>query len=129
MSALEMKFFYDEGLETADGSLAYEILCDPMVPFGLEKLGSPSDEGKSIDVALDVQSRTIFFQDRGRGRLYHRGMAQPAYGRQHRSAAYQIPKELKGKRIGISDFNSVRHWGIQIQLRKASLDKERDADG
>ena len=37
-------------------------------------------------------------------------------------------KELKGKRVGISDFNSLRHWGIQIQLRKAGLDIERDVE-
>ena len=39
MLAHEMNIFYDGGLKTADGSLAYEILRDPMVPFGLEKLG------------------------------------------------------------------------------------------
>src|SRR5678816_335174 len=39
MAAHEMNFLTDEGLKTADGSLGYEILRDPMVPFGLEKLG------------------------------------------------------------------------------------------
>jgi ABC-type nitrate/sulfonate/bicarbonate transport system substrate-binding protein len=34
--------------------------------------------------------------------------------------------DLKGKRVGISDFNSIRHWAIQIQLKKAGLDLERD---
>jgi len=36
--------------------------------------------------------------------------------------------ELKGKRIGISDFNSNRHWGISIWVRKAGLDPERDVE-
>ena len=66
-AAHEMNYFYDEGLKTADGSLAYELLTDSMVPFGLEKLGiSQAMKEKSVDIALDVQSRTIFYQ-RGRG--------------------------------------------------------------
>ena len=36
--------------------------------------------------------------------------------------------DLKGKRVGISDFNSIRHWAIQIQLKKAGLDLERDVE-
>jgi hypothetical protein len=35
MSAHEMGFFYDEGLKSADGSPAYKILRQAMVPFGL----------------------------------------------------------------------------------------------
>ena len=37
-------------------------------------------------------------------------------------------QDLKGKRVGISDFNSIRHWAIQIQLKKAGLDLERDVE-
>ena len=67
MAAHEMNLLSDEGLKTADGSRAYEILRDPMVPFGLEKLGiSQGMKERSVDIALDVQSRTIFFQ-RARG--------------------------------------------------------------
>ena len=36
--------------------------------------------------------------------------------------------QLKGKRVGISDFNSIRHWAIQIQLKKAGLDLEKDIE-
>lgn len=69
MTAHELNFFYDEGLKTADGSLGYEILTDAMVPFGLEKLGiSQAMKEKSVDIALDVQSRTVFYQ-RARGRI------------------------------------------------------------
>ena len=61
--AHEMNFFYDEGIKTADGFLAYELLTDSMVPFGLEKLGiSQAMKEKSVDIALDVQSRTILYQ-------------------------------------------------------------------
>src|SRR5262245_47928738 len=58
MAAHEMNLSSDEGLKTADGSRAYEILRDPMVPFGLEKLGiSQGMKERSVDIALDVQSR------------------------------------------------------------------------
>jgi len=48
MSAHEMGFFYDEGLKSADGSPAYKILRQAMVPFGLEKLGELNYEVPSI---------------------------------------------------------------------------------
>ena len=103
-----MNFFYDEGLKTADGSLTYEILRDPMVPFGLEKLGiSEAMKETSVDVALGVQSRTIFSKIAGRGHVYHRG-----WRNQHTAAWVGPPhikslKDLQEKRVGISDFNSI----------------------
>ena len=130
MSAHEMNFFYDEGLRTEDGSLAYELLRDAMVPFGLEKLGlSQAMKEKSVDIALDVQSRTVFFQ-RARGAdLY----IIAGWRNQHSNTWVGAPhikslQDLKGKRVGISDFGSIRHWAIQIQLRKAGLDLERDVE-
>lgn len=130
ISAHEMNFFYDEGLKTTDGSLAYEILRDPMVPFGLEKLGiSQAMKEKSVDIALDVQSRTVFFQ-RSRGADIY---IIAGWRNQHTSTWVGPPhikslQDLKGKRVGISDFNSIRHWGIQVQLRKAGLDIEKDVE-
>ena len=130
ISAHEMNYFYDEGLKTADGSLAYEIIRDPMVPFGLEKLGiSQAMKEKSVDIALDVQSRTIFFQ-RSRGADIY---IIAGWRNQHTSTWVGPPhikslQDLKGKRVGISDFNSIRHWGIQVQLRKAGLDIEKDVE-
>jgi len=101
-----------------------------MVPFGLEKLGiSQAMKEKSVDIALDVQSRTVFFQ-RSRGAdLY----IVAGWRNQHTAAWMGPPhikslKDLKGKRVGISDFGSIRHWGIQVQLRKAGLDLERDVE-
>ncbi len=130
MTAYEMNFLYDEGLKAPDGSAAYEILRDPMVPFGLEKLGiSQAMKEKSVDIALDVQSRTVFFQ-RARGAdLY----IIAGWRNQHTNIWMGPPhikslKDLKGKRIGISDFNSIRHWAIQIQVRKAGLDLEKDVE-
>ena len=111
MAAHEMNFFYDAGLKTADGSLGYQILRDAMVPFGLEKLGiSQAMKEKSVDIALDVQSRTVFYQ-RARGADVY---IIAGWRNQHTVAWVGPPhikslKELKGKRIGISDFNSLRH--------------------
>lgn len=128
MTAHEMNFLYDEGLRTADGSHSYELLTDSMVPFGLEKLGiSQAMKEKSVDIALDVQSRTVFYQ-RARGAdLY----IIAGWRNQHTNVWVAPPHikslaDLKGKRVGISDFNSIRHWAIQIQLKKAGLDLERD---
>jgi ABC-type nitrate/sulfonate/bicarbonate transport system substrate-binding protein len=129
-AAHEMNFFYDEGLKTADGCLAYELVTDSMVPFGLEKLGiSQAMKEKSVDIALDVQSRTIFYQ-RGRGADIY---IIAGWRNQHTNLWVGPPhikslQELKGKRVGISDFNSIRHWAIQIQLKKAGLDLERDVE-
>jgi ABC-type nitrate/sulfonate/bicarbonate transport system substrate-binding protein len=130
MTAHEMNFFYDEGLRTADGFLGYQMLTDSMVPFGLEKLAiSQAMKEKSVDIALDVQSRTVFYQ-RGRGAdLY----IIAGWRNQHTNVWVAPPhikslQELKGKRVGISDFNSIRHWAIQIQLKKAGLDLERDVE-
>ena len=130
VSAHEMNFLYDEGLKSADGSLAYEILRDSTVPFGLEKLGiSQAMKEKSVDIALDVQSRTVFFQ-RARGAdLY----IIAGWRNQDTNTWVGPPhikslKDLKGKRVGISDFGSNRQWGIQIQLCKAGLDLERDVE-
>ena len=130
MTAHEMNFFYDEGLKTADGRSATRSCTDSMVPFGLEKLGiSQAMKEKSVDIALDVQSRTVFYQ-RARGAdLY----IISGWRNQHTNVWVAPPhikslQDLKGKRVGISDFNSIRHWAIQIQLKKAGLDLERDVE-
>ena len=129
-TAHEMNFFYDEGLKSAEGSYGYELLTDSMVPFGLEKLGiSQAMKEKSVDIALDVQSRTVFYQ-RARGAdLY----IIAGWRNQHTNVWVGPPHikslaELKGKRVGISDYNSIRHWAIQIQLKKAGLDLEKDVE-
>jgi len=130
MAAHEMNFLYDEGLKTADGSRAYEILRDPMVPFGLEKLGiAQGMKERSVDIALDVQSRTIFFQ-RARGADIYiiAGWRNQRPGVIIGPPHIKSLQDVKGKRVGISDYNSIRHWSLQIQLRKAGLDLERDVE-
>jgi hypothetical protein len=130
MAAHEMNFLYDEGLKTADGSLGYEFLRDPMVPFGLEKLGiAQGMKERSVDIALDVQSRTIFFQ-RARGADVYiiAGWRNQVPGVLIGPPHIKSLKDVKGKRVGISDWNSIRHWAQQVQLRKAGLDLERDVE-
>jgi NMT1/THI5 like len=130
MTAHEMNYFYDEGLSNTDRGLGYEILTNSMVPFGLEKLGiSQAMKEKAVDIALDVQTRTVFYQ-RSRGAdLY----IIAGWRNQHIHVWVSPPhikslQELKGKRIGISDFGSNRHWGITIWLHKAGLDPNRDVE-
>jgi hypothetical protein len=130
MAAHEMNFLYDEGLKTADGLPGYEILRDPMVPFGLEKLGiAQGMKERSVDIALDVQSRTIFFQ-RARGADVYiiAGWRNQVPGVIIGPPHIKSLRDVKGKRVGISDYNSIRHWSLQIQLRKAGLDLERDVE-
>jgi hypothetical protein len=102
MAAHEMNYLYDEGLKTAYGSLAYEISHDSMVPFGLEKLAiSQAMKEKSVDIALDVQSRTVFYLARPRrGSVHHRRLAQPTHQRLGCAAAYQISTGSKGQARG-----------------------------
>ena len=123
VSAHDRGFFYDAGLKSEEDDPAYKILRQAMVPFGLEKMGiSQAMKEQSVDIALDVQSRTVFYQRARRRSLHLSRLEKPAHQRLGRRAAYQVVERLKGKRVGISDFNSIRHWAIQIQLRKAGLD-------
>ena len=130
MAAHEMNFLCDEGLKTADGFRAYEILRDPMVPFGLEKFGiAQGMKERSVDIALDVQSRTIFFQ-RARGADVYiiAGWRNQRPGVIIGPPHIKSLQDVKGKRVGISDYNSIRHWALQVQLSKAGLDLERDVE-
>jgi NMT1/THI5 like len=130
IAAHEMNFFCEEGLTTEDGLRAYEIQRQSLVPFGLEKLGlSQAMKERSVDIALDVQSRTAFFQ-RARGAdLY----IVAGWRNQHVNVWVGAPeikslKDLKGKRVGIGDPNGNRQWGISLWLRKAGIDPERDVE-
>jgi hypothetical protein len=55
------ELFYDEGLKTGDGSLAYQILRDPMVPFGLEKLGISQAMKESQSTFPSMYNRGLCF--------------------------------------------------------------------
>ncbi|MBI2985168.1 MAG: ABC transporter substrate-binding protein [Deltaproteobacteria bacterium] len=130
MVAHEMGLFYDEGLRTEAGFRCYEIQRQSLVPFGLEKFGiTQAMKERSVDIALDVQSRTVFFQ-RARGAdLY----IIAGWRNQHVNVWVGAPgikslKELKGKRVGVGDLSGNRQWGISIWLRKAGLNLEQDVE-
>ena len=101
-----------------------------MVPFGLEKLGiAQGMKERSVDIALDVQSRTIFFQ-RARGADVYiiAGWRNQRPGVIIGPPHIKSLQDVKGQRVGISDYNSIRHWALQVNLRKAGLDLERDVE-
>lgn len=128
MAAHEMNYFYDEGLRTDDGQPGYDIFRESMVPFGLEKVGiTQAMKEKAVDIALDVQSRTMFFQRSKGADIY----IIAGWRNQHIHVWMGAPdvksvSDLKGKPVGISDFGSNKHWAISLWLRKAGLDPEKD---
>lgn len=130
MAAHEMNYFYDEGLRTEDGQPAYDISRDSMVPFGLEKLGiAQAMKEKAMDISLDVQTRTMFFQRSKGADIY----IIAGWRNQHIHIWMGAPDvksiaDLKGRRVGISDFGSNRHWAISLWLRKSGLDPEKDVE-
>ena len=127
-AAHEMNFFYDEGLRTADRQPAYDIVRDPMVPFGFERLAiAQAMKEKAVDIALDVQTRTVFLQRSKGADLY----IIAGWRNQHIHVWMGAPDvksiaDLKGRPVGISDFGSNKHWAISLWLRKAGLDPEKD---
>lgn len=128
MAAHEMNFFYDEGLRNENGLPAYDIFRDSMVPFGLEKLGiAQAMKEKAVDIALDVQTRTVFFQRSKKADIY----IIAGWRNQHIHVWMGAPDvktiaDLKGKPVGISDFGSNKHWAISLWLKKSGLDPEKD---
>ncbi|MBI2988482.1 MAG: ABC transporter substrate-binding protein [Deltaproteobacteria bacterium] len=130
MVAHEMNFFYDEGLRDADGFPAHEIIPGGLVPFGLEKLGlAQAMKEKSIDIALDILTPTVFFQ-RARGAdLY----IIAGWRNQRASVVVGAPdikslRDLKGKRIGVIEIGGINYRGVRACLRKAGLDPDRDVE-
>jgi ABC-type nitrate/sulfonate/bicarbonate transport system substrate-binding protein len=129
-AAHEMNYYVDSGLRTDDGQPAYEIVRDSMVPFGLEKVGiMQSMKEKSIDLSLDVQSRTVFRQRAMGADLY----IIAGWRNQHTHTWMAAPDvksiaDLKGRPIGISDFGSNKHWMISTWLKKYDLDPDTDVE-
>ena len=116
---------------TTDGTWLITFFVSPWCRSAWIILGiSQAMKEKSVDIALHVQSRTIFLSMVARrGHLHHRRLAKPAHVDVWVGPPdIQTLKDLKGKRVGISDFNSIRHWGIQVQLRKAGFDIEKDVE-
>src|SRR5262249_36851559 len=80
----------------------------------------------AVDIALDVQTRTIFFQRAKGADIY----IIAGWRNQHIHVWMAAPDvkslaDLKGRRVGISDFRSNKHCAISLWLRKSQLDPER----
>ena len=127
-AAHEMNYFVDEGLVTQNGTPAYDIFRESMVPFGLEKVGiAQAMKEKAVDIALDVQTRTVFFQRSKGADIY----IIAGWRNQHIHVWMAHPdvkkiEDLAGKPVGISDFGSNKHWAISLFLKKAGMDPEKD---
>jgi hypothetical protein len=87
-------------LKSSDGLPAYTILRQAMVSFGLEKIRiSQAMKEQSMDIALDVQSRTVSFSARDADLYIIFG-----WRNQHTNVWVGAPhikslKDLKGKRV------------------------------
>jgi NitT/TauT family transport system substrate-binding protein len=130
MAAHEMNFFHEEGLRETDGFPNYEIITGGLVPFGLEKLGlTQAMKEKSIDIALDIMPRTVFFQ-RARGAdIYIIAGWRNQRGSMVVSAPYiKSLQELKGKRIGVIEIDGGTHLTMKALLRRAGLNPDRDVE-
>jgi hypothetical protein len=97
-----------------------------MVPFGLRSSESQAMKEQSVDIALDVQSRTVFYQSSRRD-LYILCGWRNQHQRLGRRAAYQDAERSKGKRVGISDFNSIDTG--RFRFSAAGLDLEKTWSG
>jgi ABC-type nitrate/sulfonate/bicarbonate transport system substrate-binding protein len=130
MVAHERNFFCEEGLSDSDGFPAYEIIAGGLVPFGLEKLGlTQAMKEKSIDLALDILTPTVFFQ-RARGAdLY----IIAGWRNQRANLVVSSPdikslRELKGRRIGVVEIGGAGYRTMKACLRRAGLNPDRDVE-
>jgi ABC-type nitrate/sulfonate/bicarbonate transport system substrate-binding protein len=130
MAAHEMNFFHEEGLRESDGFPGYEIITGGLVPFGLEKLGlTQAMKEKSIDIALDIMPRTVFFQRSKGADIY----IIAGWRNQRGSMVVGAPhikslQELKGKRIGVIEIDGGTHLTMKAMLRTVGLNPERDVE-
>ena len=130
MAGHEMNFFWEEGLRDGDGFPAYEIIGGGLVPFGLEKMGlTQAMKERSIDIALDILTPTVFFQ-RARGAdLY----IIAGWRNQRANVVVSSPDikslaELKGRRIGVVEIGGAGYRTMKACLRRAGLDPDRDVE-
>jgi ABC-type nitrate/sulfonate/bicarbonate transport system substrate-binding protein len=128
MAAHEMNFFFDEGLQNAAGREHYEIVPHGLAPFGFEKTTlAQAMKDKEVHIATDVQPRTaLYLSSQGEdccviaGWRNNRGRTIVA-----KREAVTL-KDLRGKRIGISDVGDNHHLLLTYWLRKAGVNPETD---
>lgn len=128
--AHEMNFFFDEGLHDEDGRETYELVADCHAPFMFERLtlGQTMKE-RGIDVTMDVKPSTIaYLQKQGREIYIIAGWRnqQPFYiiG----SPGMISLSDLKGKRIGVIDFDDILATVASYWLQREGVDAAHDID-
>jgi len=125
-AAHEMNFFYDEGLQDEAGTEHYEIVPHGLAPFGFERTTLvQAMKDKAVDIATDVQPRTaLYLSSQGEdccviaGWRNNRGRTLVAKNE------VKTLKDLRGKRIGISDVGDNHHLLLTYWLMQAGLDPE-----
>jgi ABC-type nitrate/sulfonate/bicarbonate transport system substrate-binding protein len=128
MTAHEMNFFYDEGLQDDAGRENYEIIAHGLAPFGFEKTTlAQAMKDKEVHIATDVQPRTaLYLTSRGEdccviaGWRNNRGRTLVA------KREVKMLQDLRDRRLGISDIGDNHHLLLTYWLRQAGLDPERD---
>ena len=130
MTAHEMNFFYDEGLQDEAGREHYDIVPHGLAPFGFERTTlAQAMKDKQVHIATDVQPRTaLYLTSQGEdccviaGWRNNRGRTLVA-----RRELVTL-KDLRGKRLGISDVGDNHHLLLTYWLRQAGLDPESDVE-
>jgi ABC-type nitrate/sulfonate/bicarbonate transport system substrate-binding protein len=128
MVAHEMNFFYDEGLRDDSGKEAYEMVPHGLAPFGFERTTlAQAMKDKEVHIATDVQPRTaLYLSSQGEdccviaGWRNNRGRTLVA------KREIQTLKDLRGKRIGISDIGDNHQLLLIYWLQQAGLDPQSD---
>jgi ABC-type nitrate/sulfonate/bicarbonate transport system substrate-binding protein len=121
--AIEMNFLYDEGLHDEDGNETYELVPHGLAPFSFEKLTLvQAMKDKDVDIATDVQPRTVFYQSsQGEDLCIIAGWRNNRPGSFMARAGIRTFHDLRGKRVGISDFNDNHHLQLSYWFHQAGI--------
>jgi len=129
-AAHEMNFLYDEGLQDEAGREHYEIVPHGLAPFGFERTTLvQAMKDKQVHIATDVQPRTaLYLSSQGEdccviaGWRNNRGRTLVA------KREVETLKDLRGKRIGISDIGDNHHLLLTYWLQQAGIDSASDVE-
>ena len=130
MTAHEMNFFYDEGLQDEGGREHYEIVPHGLAPFGFERTTlAQAMKDKQVHIATDVQPRSaLYLTSQGEDCCVIAGW------RNNRGRTLVAKRELtklqdlRGKRLGISDVGDNHYLLLTYWLMQAGLDPESDIE-
>ena len=126
--AQDMNYFYDEGLRDGDGLPNYEILSGGLAPFMFEKetLAQRMKE-QSIDIAMDVKPSTVaHLQKQGHDLRIVAGWRNQSGSHLVSHPSLRRFEDLRGKRIGVIDYDDIIVTRIRPWLKRAGLDPYHD---